>query len=60
MEEAMRHTGWQQLKANEKKGVSMAVVLCVSAFFIAFAAAILYTAGLMTFCTDDLQSAGCS
>lgn len=44
----MRHTGWQQLKANEKKGVSMAVVLCVSAFFIAFAAAILYTAGLMT------------
>lgn len=44
----MRHTGWQQLKANEKKGVSMTVVLCVSAFFIAFAAAILYTAGLMT------------
>lgn len=44
----MKHTGWQQLKANEKKGVSMAVVLCVSAFFIAFAAAILYTAGLMT------------
>ena len=27
MEEAMRHIGWQQLKANEKKGVSMAVVL---------------------------------
>ena len=44
----MKHTGWQQLKANEKKGISMAVVLCVSAFFIAFAAAILYTAGLMT------------
>lgn len=44
----MKWKGWQQLRANEKKGVSMAVVLCVSAFFIAFAAAILYTAGLMT------------
>ena len=25
MEEAMRHTGWQQLKANEKKGVSFTI-----------------------------------
>ena len=39
---------WQQLQANAKKGISMALVLCVSAFFIAFAAAILYTAGMLT------------
>ena len=44
----MHRSGWQQLKENRKKGVSLAVVLCVSAFFIAFAAAILYTAGLLT------------
>lgn len=44
----MKWRGLQQLKANEKKGISMAIVLCVSAFFIAFAAAILYTAGLIT------------
>ena len=44
----MKCRGWQQLKANAKNGISMAVVLCVSAFFIAFAAAILYTAGLET------------
>lgn len=44
----MKCKGWQQLKANAKNGISMAVVLCVSAFFIAFAAAILYTAGLVT------------
>ena len=44
----MHRRGWQQLKENRKKGVSLAVVLCVSAFFIAFAAAILYTAGLLT------------
>ena len=44
----MKCRGWQQLKANAKNGISMAVVLCVSAFFIAFAAAILYTAGLVT------------
>ena len=36
----MKCRGWQQLKANAKNGISMAVVLCVSAFFIAFAAAI--------------------
>lgn len=44
----MHRRGWQQLKQNRNKGVSLAVVLCVSAFFIAFAAAILYTAGLLT------------
>ena len=44
----MKCRGWQQLKANAKNGISMAVVLCVSAFFIAFAAAILYTAGMVT------------
>lgn len=38
----------KQLKADRNKGISMAVVLCVSAFFLAFAAAILYTAGLLT------------
>ena len=31
--------GLKQLKADQKKGISMAIVLCVSAFFIAFAAA---------------------
>ena len=40
--------GLKQLKADQKKGISMAIVLCVSAFFIAFAAAIVYTAGLLT------------
>ncbi len=40
--------GLAQLKDNEKKGISMVVVMCVSAFFIAFATAILYTAGLVT------------
>ena len=44
----MKCRGWQALKANEKRGVSMVVMLCVSAFFIAFATAILYTAGLVT------------
>ena len=44
----MKYKGWQQLRANAKNGISMALVLCVSAFFIAFAAAILYTAGLLT------------
>ena len=39
----MKCKGWQQLRANAKNGISMALVLCVSAFFIAFAAAILYT-----------------
>lgn len=38
----------KQLQADRNKGISMAVVLCVSAFFLAFAAAILYTAGLLT------------
>ena len=44
----MAGKGWKQLKVNAKNGISMAVVLCVSAFFIAFAAAILYTAGMVT------------
>lgn len=44
----MKCRGWDALKNNQKKGVSMAVMLCVSAFFLAFAAAILYTAGMMT------------
>ena len=30
----MKWQGLEQLKANEKKGVSMALVLCVSAFFM--------------------------
>lgn len=38
----------KQLQTDRNKGISMAVVLCVSAFFLAFAAAILYTAGLLT------------
>ena len=44
----MKWKGWQQLRQNKKNGISMVVVICVSAFFVAFAAAILYTAGLMT------------
>lgn len=40
--------GWQELKKNKDKGVSMAVVLCISAFFIAFSVAMVYTAGLLT------------
>lgn len=44
----MKYKGWQQLRANAKNGISMALVLCISAFFIAFAAAILYTAGMLT------------
>lgn len=44
----MRKDRWISLKKNQNKGVSLAVVLCVSAFFIAFSAAILYTAGLLT------------
>ena len=48
MKNKMKCRGWQTLKASQKSGVSMAVMLCVSAFFLAFAAAILYTAGLMT------------
>ena len=40
--------GWQQLRQQKKNGISMAVVLCVSALFVAFAAAILYTAGMLT------------
>ena len=41
----------RRLKAlyeQRKQGISMVLVLCVSAFFIAFAVAILYTAGLLT------------
>lgn len=44
----MNWKGWQQLRQNNKNGISMVVVICVSAFFVAFAAAILYTAGLLT------------
>lgn len=44
----MKSRGWQALKANKNKGISMAVMLCVSAFFVAFAAAIVYTSGLLT------------
>lgn len=40
--------GWQELKKNRKKGVSMAVVVCISAFFVAFSVAMVYTAGLLT------------
>ena len=48
MKNKMKCRGWQTFKASRKSGESMAVMLCVSAFFLAFAAAILYTAGLMT------------
>lgn len=44
----MQCKGWQQLRSNAKNGISMVVVMCVSAFFVAFAAAILYTAGTIT------------
>lgn len=44
----MRSKGLGQLKKDRRRGVSMAIVLCVSAFFIAFAAAIVYTSGLLT------------
>lgn len=40
--------GWRFLKQNRKRGVSMVLVLCVSAFFVAFAAAMVYTAGMVT------------
>ncbi len=38
----------QYLKKEKDRGVSLVIVLCVSAFFVAFAAALLYTAGLLT------------
>ena len=44
----MKSRGWQVLKANQNRGVTMAVILCTGAFFLAFAAAILYAAGVMT------------
>lgn len=37
-----------RLKENAHKGISMAVVLCVGAFMLAFTAAIVYSAGLLT------------
>ncbi len=40
--------GWQFIKQNKKSGVSMVLVLCVSAFFVAFAAAMVYAAGMVT------------
>lgn len=39
--------GWQSIKKNRKNGVSMVLVLCVSAFFVAFAAAMVYAAGMV-------------
>ncbi len=44
----MQLKGMRELKKNSSQGVSLVIVLCVSAFFVAFAAAILYTAGLLT------------
>lgn len=38
----------ESLRKEKDKGVSLVIVLCASAFFVAFAAAILYTAGLLT------------
>ena len=43
----------QTLYETRKQGVSMVLVLCVSTFFIAFAVAILYTAGLLTAQTSE-------
>ncbi len=40
--------GWQFIKQNKKSGVSMVLVLCVAAFFVAFAAAMVYAAGMVT------------
>ena len=40
--------GWQCLKLNRRSGVAMVLVLCVSAFFVAFAAAMVYAAGMVT------------
>ena len=48
VEKTMEYRGWKQLKKNKKNGISMALVICVAAFFTAFSAAILYTAGLLT------------
>ncbi len=42
------HRRLKVLYEHRKQGISMPLVLCVSAFFIAFAVAILYTAGLLT------------
>lgn len=56
----MKCKGWQQLRSNAKNGISMVLVMCVSAFFIAFAAAILYTAGTMTAQSNSrLKEEGC-
>ena len=44
----MQRKGMRELRKNSRQGVSLVIVLCVSAFFVAFAAAILYTAGLLT------------
>ncbi len=48
VKKTMEYRGWKQLKTNKKNGISMALVICVAAFFTAFAAAILYTTGLLT------------
>ena len=48
VEKTMEYRGWKQLKTNKKNGISMALVICVAAFFTAFSAAILYTTGLLT------------
>ena len=44
----MIQSGFEQLKTEKRSGVSMAIVLCLSAFFLAFAAAILYTTGALS------------
>ena len=44
----MRKKSIELLGQNRKKGISMVIVLCVSAFFIALAAAIIYMAGVLT------------
>ncbi len=40
--------GWRFLKLNRRRGVSMVLVLCVSAFFVSFAAAMVYATGMVT------------
>ena len=37
----------RRIKAESKKGASLVIVVCVSAFLVAFALAMVYTAGLM-------------
>lgn len=43
----MEYSGRKNLIAHRKSGVSLAIVVCVAAFFVAFSAAILHTAAVL-------------